>query len=103
MRSGFRPLQPGGLATGVVWFLGFFVLAQLSRPFQRAIPRGCRTVGELAKVVLARNYIKIAKEVGGSSAVEISMVVRQLIAVEIGDKVENISDETPFPEGLNIH
>ena len=92
-----------GAVTGIVWFLAFFILAQISRPFARAFPRDCGTVGELVKVTLARNYSKIVEESGVSSRSEILLVLRHLIAVEIGGKVEDVSEETAFPGGLSIH
>jgi len=99
----FPHLTAGGLVTGVVWFLAFFLLVRLLSPFVRTLPRACGTVGELAKVTLARNYDRIATEVGGSSRPEILSALRQLIAVETGRKSEEILAQTAFPEGLNIH
>lgn len=99
----FPHLTAGGLVTSTVGFLAFFLLVRLLTPFVRTLPRACGTVGELATVTLARNYAKLATEVGGSSPTELLSVLRQLIAVEIGRKVEEISAETRFPEGLNIY
>lgn len=62
----FPHFTADGLLTGAVWFLAFFLLVRLLNPFVRTLPRACRTVGDLAKVVLARNYAKVATEVGGS-------------------------------------
>jgi hypothetical protein len=99
----FPAFTVSGAVTGIVWFLAFFILAQVSGPFARTFPRGCRTVGELAKVTLARNYSRITEGSGVSSRSEVLLVLRQLIAVEIGSKVKDVSEETAFPGGLNIH
>jgi len=72
-------------------------------PFARSLPRSCRTVGELARVTLARNYATIAKRVGGSSPADVLLSLRYWIAAEIGKDVKWVKPETPFPEGLNIY
>jgi acyl carrier protein len=98
----FTRFTMDGLVTGGVWFLAFFLLVHLVRPLARTLPRACKTVGELATVVVARNYAKLATEVGGSSPKELFSALRQLIAVELGKDVRKITPETRFPEGLNI-
>src|SRR4051794_24803498 len=75
---GFLRFTGGGLLLAVAWFPTIFILLKLSSPFGRSFPPGCRTVGELAKATLARNYNKIAKESGGASPLEILQVLRQL-------------------------
>jgi hypothetical protein len=90
-------------ATVVVWLLACFLLGWILSPVGREFPRSCRTIGELSKVVLARNYAKLAAEVGASSPREVLAALRQLIAVETGRKAGEMSAETRFPEGLNIY
>jgi hypothetical protein len=85
------------------WILPLGYLLRLLAPFARTFPRSCETVGDLAKLTLARNYSKIATEHGISSELEVLAALRQLIAAEESIDVQTILPDTLFPEGLNIY
>lgn len=98
----------GGLPIGGVW-IGFgsvllivpvlWALGRLARTF----PVGAKPFGELAELVLARNYAAIARESGSSSEEDVLQAVRRLIAIMTSVKVETISDGTRVPQDLNIY
>jgi hypothetical protein len=57
---------------------------------------------DLVKVAVAQNHAKLAHQLGPCSSRELFSALRQLIAVETGCNSENISEQTAFPQGLNI-
>ena len=93
---------PAALATLFGWIFSFVCLLWLTRPIARAFPKSCSTFGELAKVTVARNHAMLSSEAARCSSGELFFVLRQLIAVEIGCDVDDIREETSFPEGLKI-
>jgi hypothetical protein len=97
-------LGPASWLLAVVGGFCLWVLVlKLLAPLARTLPRSCETVGDLAKLTLARNYSRIATEHGISSEREVLEVLRQLIAAEESIDVQTILPETLFPEGLNIY
>lgn len=68
-----------------------------------AFPRRCETVGDLTRIVLAKNYGTLADEAGGWNESEIWTALRELIAEEISFDKDSILKETAFPEGLKIY
>jgi hypothetical protein len=91
-----------GLATLVVCILSFVFLMRLTRPIARAFPRSCSNLGDLVRITVARNHASVASQFGGISPRELFSVLRQLIAMEVGCKVDKVSEETVFPQGLHI-
>lgn len=98
----FWRMSNSGLATFGVWIFSFVVLGWLAGPLARAFPHSCDTVGGLVRVAVARNHSKLASELGPCSVGELFTVLRQLIAVEIGCELRDISESTAFPQGLRI-
>jgi hypothetical protein len=102
-----RLLSFVGAASWLIAIVGGFclwaIVLRLLAPFARTFPRSCETVGDLAKLTLARNYSKIATEHGISSEREVLAALRQLIAAEESIDVQTILPDTLFPEGLNIY
>jgi hypothetical protein len=91
------------LFTLVGGFCAWILLLKLLTPVARSFPRSCESMGDFVKLALGRNYAKIASEHGLSSAREIVLILRQLIAAEEGIDVEEIVPDTLFPEGLKIY
>jgi plasmid stability protein len=60
-------------------------------------------VKRLAKLVLARNYGKVAARHGVSSEKEVIQSLLQLVAAETAADVEKLSSDTLFPEDLHIY
>jgi hypothetical protein len=97
-------LGPASWLLAVVGGFCLWVLVlKLLAPLARTLPRSCETVGDLAKLTLARNYSKIATEHGISSERDVLEALRQLIAAEESIDVQKILPDTLFPEGLNIY
>lgn len=91
-----------GPATLAVWILNFVFLMRLARPIAQAFPHSCDSMRDLVKVAVAQNHAKLAHQLGPCSSRELFSALRQLIAVETGCNSENISEQTAFPQGLNI-
>ena len=83
-------------------FLFFALLLWVIKPLARSFPRSCETLGDLAKLTLARNYGKIAARCGKSSEQELLASLCLLLAAATPSDTGNISPETRFPEGLGI-
>jgi hypothetical protein len=79
------------------------LVARLLNPLGRAFPAGCQTVGDLATLVLAYNYGKLARTHGISSEKELEQLLLRLVSSEVACDVQRISPDTFFPEGLNIY
>ena len=89
---------------GVVFgsfFLWICVLICLT-PLAKAIPGECETFGGLVRAVLARNYATFASKYGGTSQDQITSLLCQLIAVEVGIKPTEITPDTHIRGDLNI-
>jgi len=92
------------------WFIVFYasmflivLTVKALGPFARAIPHGCDTIGNLTRVLLARNYATIAKTHGRSTPKELLSSLQQLIATQMMTPVEEIPPDLPIPSGLNIY
>jgi len=72
-------------------------------PFARTVPPSCRTMGGLAKVVLAQNFAAFATQHGSSPERDVLLALRQLVATEVGMQLQEISSETRIPADLNIY
>jgi hypothetical protein len=72
-------------------------------PFARGLPLDCETIGDLTKVILARNYGVFAKQHCGSSEDDVLSALQQLIATETCRSVDEIPPYTLIPQGLNIY
>jgi hypothetical protein len=72
-------------------------------PLARSLPRGCETLGDLAKAVLARNYAAFAKSNAGSSEEDVLSSLRLLVAAQIDIEVGKVLPETRIPSDLNIY
>jgi hypothetical protein len=105
---GWARLVPfAGSASGLVTLVGaicvWVLLLKLLAPLARTFPRSCDSFGDFVKLVLARNYAKIASEHGRSSEREVLLILSQLVAAEESIDVEEIGPNTLFPEGLKIY
>jgi len=105
---GWARLVPfAGSAWGLVTLVGaicvWVLLLKLLAPLARTFPRSCDSFGDFVKLVLARNYAKIASEHGRSSGREVLLILSQLVAAEESIDVEEIGPNTLFPEGLKIY
>ncbi len=88
-----------GIGSVVLIFPVSWALGRLARTF----PVGAKTFGELAELVLARNYGAFAREFGGWFEEDVLQAVRRLIAMMTSIKLEKISDGTRVPQDLNIY
>jgi hypothetical protein len=95
------PLHTSMIAWGSITLI-FPALWALS-PLARAFRRGTETFGDLAKVVLARNYSTFAKRYGSRSEIDVLSALQQLIACEMSMTVDEIPSYTIIPQGLNIY
>jgi len=59
-------------------------------------------VGDLVRLIVAKNYGAIAKRAGGWNDHEVWNALRDLIADAISLDADKITPETSFPHGLNI-
>jgi len=82
----------------VLWLLLLPRIAPLARDF----PRGCKTAGDLASLILARNYSAFACEYGNSSHEQVLALLRRLIASEVGLDLNEVTPQTLIPQGLDI-
>jgi hypothetical protein len=82
----------------VLWLLVIPRLVPLAREF----PRGYKTIGDLASLILARNYTVFASEYGKSSEEQILALLRRLIASEVGLDFNEVTPQTLIPQGLDI-
>jgi hypothetical protein len=91
----------------ILIFWGSFLLIIPSvfvfSPFARKLPPGSETFGGLAKIVLARNYAAFAKQHGRLSENDVLPALRQLIATQTFQDIENVPTYTLIPQGLNIY
>jgi len=90
------------LASVLLALILWLVALAMTHQIVWALPRKCETVGDLTKLVLARNYGTLADEAGGWNEREIWMALRELIADEISFDKDKILRDTAFPEGLRI-
>jgi hypothetical protein len=104
---GFKMLRTMGAASGFAGVFGFIAILALVcmilEPLARDFPRDCVTFGGLAKLVLARNYGKVAARHGISSGKEVIQSLLVLVAEETSTDVERLSSATRFPEDLDIY
>jgi len=66
----------------------------------RVLPRTCETFGGLVTVVSAHNYAALG---GSSGENDVLKAIRQLISMQLGIDLEEISPETRIPHDLNIY
>jgi hypothetical protein len=59
-------------------------------------------VGDLVKLIVAKNFGRIAKRAGGWNDKDVWYALRDLIADAISLDPDKITPETSFPDGLNI-
>ncbi len=83
------------------FILWLFILRAL-KPLARELPSSCETVGDLTKLVLARNYGTLASRYGCPAESDLLLALRQLIALETGIEMARISPATRIPQDLNI-
>jgi hypothetical protein len=104
---GLKMLGALGVASvlvGIIAVLSVLVLvAVVLSPLGREFPGSSKTFGDLVKLFLARNYGKLAARHGMSSKAEAAQSLLQLIASETCSDVDELSSETPFPDGLHIY
>lgn len=92
------------MLVGLINVIGAVVLLPIIlNPLAREFPRNCRTLGDLVKLALARNYGKLAASHGMTSEQEVLQSLLLLIATETVKDIETLSPDTLFPEGLNIY
>jgi hypothetical protein len=72
-------------------------------PLARSFPTNCDTIADLAKLVLARNFVVFATKFGSPSAKDVLSSLRLLVATETGRGLDEISSETRIPTDLNIY
>lgn len=104
---GLKLLKAIGSASvllGIAGFIALLVLVCLAlNPLAREFPRGCVTLGDLTKLVLARNYGKVADWHGMSSQKEVIHSLLVLVAEETAIDIEKLSSDSRFPEDLGIY
>ena len=99
-----RALGVASVSLGIIASVSVLVLmAVVLSPLGREFPGSCKTLGDLVKLFLARNYGKLAAQHGMSSKAEAAQSLLQLIASETGSDVDKLSLETAFPQGLHIY
>lgn len=86
------------LASVCLWIFALRLLSSLGR----SLPKGCKTFGDLVKVVLARNYATFASRYGSTSQDELTLLLCRLIALETGLNPTDVSQATRIPGDLNI-
>jgi hypothetical protein len=79
-----------------------YPLAWACIPFARMFPRKCDTVGDLAKIVLARNYSAFAAKRGSSYEKGILPSLQLLIATATNLAPSSVTPETRIPADLGI-
>jgi hypothetical protein len=93
---------------GLILLIGFVALIfwlstrEKLQPLATGFPRNCETVGDLVKLILAKNYRTLKKRAGSWNEREAQSALRQFIADEVGIDPKTITPETSFPQGLNI-
>jgi hypothetical protein len=104
---GLKLLRGIGSASVLVGIVGFIALlvpvCLVLNPIAREFPRGCVTLGDLTKLVLARNYGKVAARHGMSSEREVIQLLLFLVAEETATDIQKLSSDTRFPEDLGIY
>lgn len=99
-----RAIGSASVLVGIVGFIALLVPVCLAlNPLAREFPRGCVTLGDLTKLVLARNYGKLAARHGMSSQKEIIHSLLVLVAEETATDIVKLSSDTHFPEDLGIY
>jgi hypothetical protein len=69
-------------------------------PLSRVLPRTCETFGGLVNVVSAQNYAALG---GSSGENDVLKTMRQLISMQVGVGIEEVSPETRIPHDLSIY
>ncbi|HXR38455.1 MAG TPA: hypothetical protein VN776_05160 [Terracidiphilus sp.] len=87
----------------IVLFVLFLLTLRALLPLARALPTECETVGELAKVMLAKNYAAFAMKRGSSTERGVMTALRQLVALQAGLRLEDISTSMRIPADLDIY
>lgn len=96
--SWWKAVVTGIPLTGFMWLF----LLLLCGPLYRSFPRGIQSVGDLARVVVRRNYQKLATEAGGSTKAQAWLTFRELISEATGIPAASVVREMRFPEDLGI-
>jgi hypothetical protein len=103
---GLAPLRAMGsvsVLAGIVGFVALLVpVCFVLNPVAREFPSGCVTLGDLTKLILARNYGQIAARHGMSSEKEVIQSLVVLVAEETAIDIAKLSPDTRFPEDLGI-
>jgi hypothetical protein len=93
----------GSLALIAITFARIVPAVDACIPLARAIPKGCETFGDFAKVILARNYAAFASRGGSSCESGVVKALRQLAATQLGMDIEEITREKRIPQDLDIY
>lgn len=101
VRSSFVSL-PVLLASWLLSLILSIVADGMTQRLVWGIPRNCKTVGDLVRVIMAKNYGTLADEAGGWNEKEVWKALRLFIADEISIAPDKITPATSFPDGLNI-
>jgi acyl carrier protein len=98
------PVHIGSWMGAIVWtgsgaFLLWAITWAALRPLATQFPTNCDSVGDLVRLIVATNYGRMAKRVGGWNDQEVWITLRDLIADAISVEPDQITPETSFPVG----
>ena len=106
-RVAFAPSFWGALQSAMLLALGPFaawaILLLATTPLHRAFPSKIKTIGDLARSVVARNHQKLASEMGGSTRSQAWSALQALLGDAAGIQAERIGRNMRFPEDLGIY
>jgi hypothetical protein len=88
--------------TGVAAFFLWAITRVILQPLATQLPGNCESVGDLVKAIVSRNYGRLIARSGGWNEKELWNALRDLIAAETLIEPDQITPETPFPDGLHI-
>jgi hypothetical protein len=99
---GFRGVHLTALQILLWSLVTMIALGWACIPLARTFPRNCATVGDLAKLILARNYSEFAAKSGSSCERGILPSLQFLIATACDLASTSITPETRIPVDLGI-
>jgi len=95
-------ISGGMIAIGSILLILLAFRAAMLYP-ARTVPASIKTVGDLAKAIVARNYNVFAGAYGSSQERGMLPALRLLVAMQTGISIEKICSETRIPSDLNIY
>ena len=100
---GLKPFG-GGVAVALIsMFVFAFVFFKLTEFLAYEYPPDVTTVGQLAKAILARNYLPIVAESKKSATDgEVWEILQRIVVEQLGVRPDQLTKETNFVEDLNL-